>query len=443
MRMSCAWCLSEMPRWRFKRPGLCIGRAMVLSCILLASSPAYSAAPDDADLEALSTADKVTALPGHASDWKVLLEGAVGNAWQRYGLPTVDTERLSSAVALDKTLLPGWRLLLDDRLDWNWQGQNPSATRFNTLKEFYLSWQITPGELADFGRINTHYGSATGYNPTDFFRGNAIRALVSLDPNSVRDNRLGSVMLRSQILWTGGSLTALVSPRLAGAPGTAPYSLDAGATNNMNRWLLALSGQVSENINPQFLLYGEAGKSPQLGFNLSYLLNDATTATLEWSGGNSATLYAQSLGNSQKEGFLSRLATGLTYTTSNNISLTVEAEFNGTAVDSAAWTALGHGPLAAYLHYLSFAAQARDLPTRESLFLMTRWPDALLRHLDLTAFVRQDRVDQSRLDWVEARYHWEHVDMALQGQRYGGRAMSEFGVLPQRTILQTVMSYYF
>ena len=46
------------------------------------------------------------------------------------------------------------------------------------------------------GRINVRNGAALGYNPTDFFRSGALRSVVSIDPNSLRENRLGTVMLR-------------------------------------------------------------------------------------------------------------------------------------------------------------------------------------------------------------------------------------------------------
>jgi hypothetical protein len=415
---------------------------LLLACTL-ACTLANSAAPDDADLDALSTADRAPAATEHAGDWHTLLESAFGETSQRYGLPSIRNERLSLDVSLDKTLASGWRLLFADRLDWNWQDQSPRETKINTLKEAYLSWQIAPSEIIDFGRINTRYGVASGYNPTDFFRDDAIRSVVSVNPASLRNNRLGSVMLRTQVLWDGGALTALVSPKLASEPSDAAFNVDLGATNKTNRWLLALSEQLSDSVNPQFLLYGEADKSPQLGVDLTHLLGDATVAYVEWSGGRSASLYADALGGPKRDAFRNRIATGLTYTTANKISVTVEAEYNGIAVDSAGWTALSNGPLAPYMQYRNVAQQVQDLPTREALFLYVSWQDALVMHLDLTAMMRQDVVDQSRLAWAEARYHWDHVDMAMQWQRNGGRAGSDFGVLPQRTMWQTVLTYYF
>lgn len=418
-------------------------RAVGICCLFLACAVASAAAPDDTDLDALATADKAQAATQQASEWRAFIEGAAGDTAQRYGWPSYRTERLSADVALDKTLAVGWRLFVADRLDWNWEGQAPNEYKLNTLKEAYVSWQIAPSEIVDFGRINTRYGAATGYNPTDYFRTDAIRSVVSVDPNSLRNNRLGSVMLRTQILWNGGALTAIASPKLADTASNAAFSIDLGATNNTNRWLLALSQQLSDTLNPQFLLYGEAGKSPQLGIDLTHLIGDATVAYVEWSGGQGASLYSEALGGPPRKVFRNRLATGLTYTTANKISMTVEAEYNGAAVDSADWTALGNGPLPIYEQYRTVAQQVQDLPTRKALFFYASWQDAGISHLDLSALVRQDLVDQSRLSWIEARYHWDRTDVALQWQRYGGKAWSDFGAIPQRTAWQTVVTYFF
>lgn len=418
-------------------------RAAGFFCLFLASAMASATTQDDTDLDALATADKTQAVTEKASDWRLFVEGAFGDTAQRYGLPSYRTERLSADLALDKTLAPGWRLIFADRLDWDWEGQTPNEFKVNTLKELYLSWQIAPREIVDVGRINTRYGVATGYNPTDYFRNDAVRSVVSVDPNSLRNNRLGSVMLRTQILWDGGSLTAIASPKLTAEPSNAAFSVDLGATNNTNRWLLALSQQFGDNFNPQFLLYGEAGKSTQLGFDLTHLIGDATVAFVEWCGGQGASLYSQALGGPSREVFRNRLSTGLTYTTSNKISLTLEAEYNGAAVDNADWTALGNGPLPRYEQYRNIAQQVQDLPTRKSLFFYGSWQDAMITHLDFSALARQDLIDQSRLSWIEARYHWDHTDVALQWQRYGGKAWSDYGAIPQRTTWQTVVTYFF
>lgn len=412
---------------------------------LLAALPllAHAAPPADDELDALNVADQAPVKVEQAGDWRTFIEAAYGNTQQRYGLPGYESGRVSIDTALDKTLAPGWRLVFADRLDWDWQDEAPDQAKVNTLKELYLSWHVSQEQIVDFGRINTRYGVATGYNPTDYFRDDAVRSIVSVNPSSLRNNRLGSVMLRGQTLWDGGSLTAMWSPKLDSTPSSEAFNVDLGATNHANRYLLAASQQFSDTFNPQVLVYGEQGKSPQTGLDLTRLLGDATVAFVEWSGGRSASQYAQALEGPEHAAFRNRVAAGLTYTTENKISLTLEAEYDGAAMDKPDWNALPQQGVARYLQYRDSVQAAQDLPTKKALFAYASWTDAGISHLDLTALMRQDLTDQSRLSWMEARCHWDHADLALQWQRYGGKPWSDFGVLPGRTSWQAVADFYF
>jgi len=71
------------------------------------------------------------------------------------------------------------------------------------------------------------------------------------------------------------------------------------------------------------------------------------------------------------------------------------------------------------------------------------WQDALLTHVDLNGLARQGLIDESRLTWLEAHYHWDHAEVALQWQRYGGKAWSDFGAVQARTTWQTMVTYFF
>ena len=108
-------------------------------------------------------------------------------------------------------------------------------------------------------------------------------------------------------------------------------------------------------------------------------------------------------------------------------------------LDRDAWNALRHGPPAAYGLYGDFVANLQDPPTRDNLFLYALWQDALVgEHLDLTVIVRHDLVDQSRLQWLEMRYHWTRVDVALQTQLNTGQPGSNYGALPDRRLWQAL-----
>ena len=411
----------------------------ILFALVVATAPALA---DDEDAAALSLADRTVTTTQHGSDWRVFTEAALRGSTQQGTGAQQRAERLSFDVHYDKVFAPGWRAVFADRLDLNWRGGLSGENSVNTLKEAYLSWQPSADRIADLGRINVRNGAALGYNPTDYFRAGAVRSIVSIDPASLRENRLGSAMLRGQTLWADGSLTGLYSPRLANQPNDGAFSPDFGATNQRDRWLVSLSHKLFEGVSPQWLAYGGAGQPPQFGLNFTALLNDATVGNVEWSAGRAPSLVSQALMRPDDTVYRSRLATGLTYTTSRKLSLTLEYEYNGAGLDQAGWSSLRHGSPAAYASYRVFAANIQDLPTRQNIFLYATWQDALINHLDITAMVRRDVVDQSRLLWLEGRYHWPRIDLALQRQLDSGQPGSNFGSLPDRRILQIVVRYF-
>jgi hypothetical protein len=411
--------------------------------LLLALAAAALPALADDDAAALLLADKTATTAEQASDWRVYTEAALREARPRgAGLARHGT-RASLDARLDTTLAPGWRAVFADRLDLNRGDSTSGSNNVNTLKEAYVSWQAQPDRIADFGRINVRNGVAMGYNPTDYFRAGALRSVVSLDPASLKENRLGSAMLRGQTLWEDGSLTALYSPRVAEQPSSASFNPDWGATNRRARWLVALSQKSSGGLNPQWLLSGGEGQKPQIGLNVTALPNDSTVAYFEWSGGRAPSLAAQALLSPDDTVFRSRASSGLTYTTSNKISLTAEYEYNGAAPGRADWDALRRGSPLAYARYRSLTTSLQDPATRHNLFLYAFWQDAFVPHLDLTAMLRRDLADHSRLQWLEARYHWTRVDVALQAQLNTGAPASNFGAQADRRVWQTVARYFF
>lgn len=415
-------------------------RALAVTLLIVVMG---SASADDEEAAALSLADKTPTTTALARDWRVFTEAALLQATQRDGGAPDHTQRLSLDARYDKTFAPNWRATFADRLDVRWYGRLSDQNSVNTLKEAYLSWQPRPERIGDMGRINTHYGVASGYNPTDYFRTGAVRSIVSLDPASLRENRLGSMMLRGQTLWSGGSLTALYSPKLADHPADSAFSPDLGATNNQNRWLVVASQRLSEEFNPEWLIFGQDHASAQFGVNLTALLNDATVAYLEWSGGRSPSLLSQALNSPDNTSFRNRLSTGLTYTAPSKFSLTLEYEYNGAGLDRTDWSTLRQGSPSADMQYLEFAQARQDLPTKQNGFAYALWQDAMIIHLDLSAMQRFDAVDHSRLSWLEARYHWSHVDLALQWQLNSGSTGTTYGASPQREIWQALVTYFF
>lgn len=395
------------------------------------------------DLDALRLADTAAKPIEDSKDWHSFAEAAIGQSFLGKSGTTVLEQRLSVDLHFDKTLAPGWRAVLSDRLDLKRQDQPTIQANVNTLKEAYLSRQVHDNQLLDFGRINEFNGVASGYNPTDFFRAGAVRSLVSVDPASLKKNRLGSVMLRGQHLWSDGSLTALYSPKLAQLPNTASFSPDLGASNNQDRYLLALSQQISDGIAPQWLIYGKPHQAPQLGLNLTCLLNNSTVFFAEWSGGRNRSLASLALNGKDDTGFRNRVSSGLSYTSNNKLTLTIEYEYNGAGLESSEWEKLRHASALNYVRYRALQQYAQELPTKQEVFFYANWQDAGINHLDFSAMQKLNLADHSRLTWLEARYRMEKIDLALQMQNNSGDQTSAYGAAAQKHAWQAVLRYYF
>lgn len=403
---------------------------------------------DQNDQAALDLADKAPAAaedPAQAHDWRLAVEGAYERSSADPGnTPSQDAGRVSLDLHYDPSLAGlahGLHAVLADRLDINQQSPYGN-TQVNTLKEAYLSWQASTEEIVDLGRINVRNGVALAYNPTDYFKDGAIRQIDSINPAALREDRLGSVMLRGQSLWEGGSVTALLSPRLQETPSSGPFSIDLGATNNRNRWLVALSQRLAQDLTPQLLLEGEEHRSAQVGLNLTRLLGQATVAYVEVSTGRSPPLAAQALGESTPSTEVTRLATGLSYTTPWNVLLTLEYERNQAALTGSQYAQLAQQSLPAFGRALAQVSSSQDLPDRQALFGLAQWTDAGVRHLDLSGFVRVDLADHSRLAWLEARYHWQRVDVALQLQESGGSSATIYGNITPTALGQLLVDFY-
>ncbi len=411
---------------------------LYLALIAVHAGEVHAGEDDDAAALTLTGASAPPAAAGSAA---FFAETAYTEAQPRAG-GSADAQRLSLEGSDDVRFAPQWRFVFADRLDLDWSGSWAGSQQVNTLKQAYLSWQPAAELLWDAGRVNVRQGVGYGFNPTDFFRAGALRSVESLDPNSLRDERLGTVMVRAETLWTNGALTALYAPRLARGPDNAPLSPDLGATNAAGRWLISLTQRLAGGFSPQWLLFGTDGGAAQAGVNATTLLGGATVAFLEASAGRSPSLYAEALDLPGAEALRARASAGFTYSARNKLSITLEYEYDGAAPGRNGWDALRAGDPENYGRYREFALAQQELTTRQSVFAFAAWQDLGLRHLDWTAFVRVDLVDHSRLPWTELRYHWSHIDAAIRWQDYVGGATTDFGAASTRQTWQAVFDYY-
>ena len=419
---------------------LCLG---VLAATALPSIAQTPPAAPASDADALNLADQPAATPAQpAQSWRLFGEAAGSRAALLGSHSPVHGGRLALDVRFDATVAPGWRAVVSDRLDVARHEDRVLDYNVNTLREAYLSWHAGETEIVDFGRINLRYGSAYGYNPTDFFKVGALRSITSPDPAALRENRQGSFVVQAQKVWDTTSVSAVLSPKLGSRPSAGTFDLNEGATNGSNRWLLAGSHKFSENFQPQILFHGGTDLPVQAGVNLSGLLGQATVAYAELSGGRSRSLTAQALGLPDAEKMQRRAAVGLTYTTTFNLSVTAELEHNSAAPDRVEWNSFRSAAPGNALRLLQTAQIRQDLPTRSALFMYAAWRDLGVKNFDVSAFVRRDQETRSREQWIEARYHWQKAEIALQWQGYSGAAGSLFGAVPQPRRLEALLRFF-
>ena len=424
----------------FSRPIL----ATLIALVSLQCASANAAGDTDSDALSLESAPEAVVAPA-ASDTRMFVEGAIGNSSQRYQSGSVGTARASFDFSTAASVGPGLRAVFSDRVDHLYPAPAPGAdATVNTLREAYLSWQPqSRNTVLEFGRINLRYGPGYGYNPTDFFRDGALRVVTTADPFALRENRQGSVMLHAQRLWSGGSLSVAFSPKLADDPNTDGWNPDLGSTNNRNRTLVALGTQWSQRVSSQLFLYKDAALETSVGANMTALLSDAVVGHLEWTRSKEPDLLSRiSSLPSSTTSTRNRFVGGATYTTASKLSVTAEYEYNGFALSKSDWAALGSAP-ATQLSYIGEAIQLQELPSRQAYLIYVTQKSLWLKNLDLTAYLRFNPDDNSRLAWIELRHHWTKFDLSLQLQQNMGSATSDFGILPDRRLVQVLGTYYF
>lgn len=415
--------------------------AVALGSLVLVPSPASSAsdAPPD-DLDALSLADKTPAPTAvQPLQWRLFGEAAGGAGKLRQGDSDFSILRGSLDFRLDAKLAPGLRGVFSDRLDLVDSDGVPPGENLNTLREAYLSWARRDDQIFDLGRVNIRNGAAMGFNPTDWFKANALRSIVDPDPAVLRENRQGTVVLQAQQLWNDASLTATFSPKLARSADSATFALNAGATNPANRYLVAGSYRVSDTFNPQLLVYGGEDIPPQVGLNLSSVVGQSTVLYGEVAVGKGTALIAQALQTPELDSWQQRAALGLTYSTSFKLTVSAEAQYSSAGPNESQWQALNSS---AQQQLLSTAQALQDLPSRSQFFVQAQQKDLFVRRFDVSGFLRQDIVTNSQAFWLEGRYSWERVQLALQWQAFWGAEGSLYRAVPQQQTVQLVLRAY-
>jgi opacity protein-like surface antigen len=438
-----------------------------------AFAAAAFAADEDKDLALIPRAQgpampEVAPSPADRAASRVYVENAFALASRRDGLlvpsqaapPARWEERLFADARIEAPLASNVTFVYSGRLSLRAEEDLGFPNRGNLthdLREIYVSAEPRPREYLDAGRINVKNGVALGFNPTDFFKSRAVIEPLTADPRALREDRLGTLVVRGQRIGEAGSVSVAYAPRVAGAspPGSDPdrgFDPLFGRTNAADRWLAKASIPLADGFSPEALLYGEKG-DVKIGANVTQNVGQASVAYLEWSGGRRSGLMDEALGRAADKRFRNQVAAGASYTTETRITFNLEYHYNGAGFSRADWDrwfALGahaaaSSPIARELWLVRGYASERQEPLqRHAIFLRSDWVDFLVPKLELTGFVLADVHDGSTLLQLEADYartdRWSFG--VLAGATTGGRR-SNFGSLPGRSnVLLTARRYF-
>src|SRR5215468_4312063 len=409
---------------------------------------------------------------------------------------TGSTDRSTLFVPVPQSTASAWqdRLFVDVRREWragrrltltfsdrlNVRAENDLAfpTRQNVIndwREGFVSWEVSDNSYVDAGRINLKSGAALGFNPTDFFKTRAVVEPLSSDPSVLREDRLGTLMLRAQRIWTGGAMTVAFAPAVSqispiysdsNLPSVGP-SFDR--TNARARLLVKGSINVAADFSPEMLVYHE-GDRTRFGLNFTRGIGQNVVVYAEWAGGaepsviDDALAYGRDtrvlpvgvpsvLPDDSASTFREDLSVGGSLSTKPKLTLNVEYHFHQAGFDKRDWERwfmVGEGTTSASLaarelwFIRSYALDRQDPLTRHSLFARADWVDAFIRHLELTGFVNMDLYDQSSQAQLAADYFASSTwTVGVQASLNVGGAGSDFGSLSQRGSVLLKLARYF
>jgi hypothetical protein len=387
-------------------------------------------------------------------------------------------ERVFVDVRREWRVSPKLTMTFSDRANVRAENDLAFPTQQNVIndwREGFLSWQLVDNMYVDAGRINVKSGAALGFNPTDFFKSRAVVEPLSSDPSVLREDRLGTLMLRAQRIWTGGSMTVAFAPAVAH---TSPIYSDANLpsldpsfdrTNARARLLVKGSINVAADFSPELLVYHEVDRT-RFGLNITRGISQSVVGYAEWTGGAQAGLIDDALAYGREtrvlpvgapsllpdnsgSTFREDLSVGASFSTKPKLTLNVEYHFNQAGFDKRDWerwlfageSTTTASTAAKELWFIrSYALDQQDPLTRHSLFARADWVDAFIRHLELTGFVNMDLYDRSSLAQLTADYFASSTwTLGAQLSVNVGGAGSDFGSLPQRGSILFKLARYF
>lgn len=459
-----------------------IGRALLLLALAWAGTVA---AQSDSDLALIPPDSQAPAkiATAHAGQ-NIYLENALTGVWLRAEPPVPAPPSYDWQERLLLDVRGNWevgrteRLVLSDRLSLRAESDLsfPEAENVvNDFREAYFEWRPAAETYLALGRINLKSGIALGYNPTDYFKTRTVSEPLSADPTVLREDRLGTVMLRLQHIGRGASFTLAFAPRLRRrSPIYSNQELPSldpalGRTNSDNRLLLKSSLEISPDLSPEVLIYHDSSGT-RIGLNLSMTVGQSVVAYVEESAARRRDLIAQALDFGRATGALpaaapdeppaspghslkNELAVGASYTTPGRVTWNLEYHLNQagfTSQDWNRWFAVGGAraapaAVANELWYIrGYALDQEEQSTEQAAFVRADWTDAFGLKLELSGFLAIDLHDGSGQAQGAADYYLSDAwTIGLLAAADFGARRSDFGSLPAAgSVLFSLRRYF-
>jgi len=338
----------------------------------------------------------------------------------------------------------GWQVSYKVRLNWSdrlnvAEGDTiafPCGENLrNDFREGFFIWEASPRTYLEVGRINLKNGIALGYNPTDFLKSRTTVDKTSIDPSSLRENRLGSLMAMGQKIWDKGTVTLAFSPKVKteGPLSTnQKVSFDPlfDRTNSDNRILVSFRYAMGD-IDPQALVFVDH-VGTHMGVNISRVMTSSIVAYAEWSGVQESSLSERAAVFGRQTGslpqqelilpqtddahFQNDLVLGASWTSNFNLMINLEYHFHQAGFDAEdfnRWVTLSaaNSDLASEMWFIRQYADDQEEPLMQhEIFLRFDWQDILPSKLNAGLVMFISPYDGSVMTQASAQYfissHW-------------------------------------
>jgi len=290
------------------------------------------------------------------------------------------------------------------------------------VKELYYKGKISENNFFELGRVNVKEGVASGFNPTDYFKGTSSLTLSS-DPKEQKDNRLGSLLIQDTMFFDTYTLKAIYSPKVSAS--------HLNKTNYKDRASLSIDYRGFKDVSLSTIAHWNEDNL-NMGLNLSYIWG-------RW------IFYSE---NSWKTDVY-QASLGLNYTSESNIITTLEYIYNEEGLNKSEWknyfdlarrspqSAQEFGELRAKV------AKSQSEMSREKIFLLSRITD-IETNLDASAMVWLNPYDKSTFSQVGLEYALkDDLQTNVYLRNYRGDDDSEYGSSNDDYQILIEAEYYF